>query len=66
MQKVSALTKEAPMTYSNVWKLFEILQTEKYRLDRLEMALGRQPRNMTEFMLDFVHMHYGLKSLALK
>lgn len=66
IEKVSRLKKEAPMTYSNVWKLFELLQAEKYKLDRLEMALGRQPRNMTEFMLDFVYMHYGLKSLALK
>ena len=54
------------MTYSNVWKLFESLQSEKYKLDHLEIALGRQPRNMTEFMLDFVYMHYGLKSLALR
>jgi hypothetical protein len=60
------LKKEAPMTYSNVWKLFESIQSEKYKLDRLEMALGRTPRNMTDFMLDFMYMHYGLKSLALK
>jgi len=66
LEKVSKLKKEAPMTYTNVWKFFENLMQEKCKLDRLEMSLGRQPRTMTEFMLDFVYLHYGLKTLALK
>ena len=66
LEKVSRLKREAPMTYSNVWKLYENLQAEKYKLDRLEMALGRTPRAMNEFMMDFMYMNYGLKSLALK
>lgn len=66
LENVSKLRREPPMTYSNVWKLFESLMQEKCKLDRLEMALGRQPRTMTEYMLDFVYLHYGLKSLALK
>lgn len=54
------------MTYSNVWKLFEALMHEKCKLDKLEISLERQPRTMTEYMLDFVYVHYGLKSIALK
>ena len=30
------------------------------------MSLGRQPRTLTEYMLDFMYLHYGLKTLALK
>jgi hypothetical protein len=30
------------------------------------MALGRTPRNLPDFMIDFMYMNYGLKSLALK
>ncbi|CAG9329555.1 unnamed protein product [Blepharisma stoltei] len=66
LENVSNLRREPPMTYSNVWKLFEALMQDKCKLDRLEMALGRQPRTMTEYMLDFVYLHYGLKALALK
>jgi chromosome segregation ATPase len=66
IRNVSKLKREPPMTYSNVWKLFENLMQEKCKLDRLEIGLGRQPRTMTEFMLDFVYLHYGLKTLALK
>lgn len=66
LDKVSSLKKEAPMTYSNVWKLFEALMQEKTKLDRLEISLRRQPRTMPEFMLDFLYMHYGLKTLALR
>jgi chromosome segregation ATPase len=66
LEKVQSLKKESPMTYSNVWKLFEALMQEKNKLDRLEISLRRQPRTMSEFMLDFLYMHYGLKTLALK
>jgi chromosome segregation ATPase len=66
LEKVQSLKKETPMTYSNVWKLFEALMQEKNKLDRLEISLRRQPRTMSEFMLDFLYMHYGLKTLALK
>ena len=66
LENVSKLRKEPPMTYKNVWKLFEAMMIDKCKMDRLELAMGRQPRTMTEYMLDFVYLHYGLKSLALK
>lgn len=66
LEKIAQMKREAPMTYNNVWKLFESLLQEKVKLDRLEMSMGRQPRTMTEFMLDFMYLHYGLKTLALK
>lgn len=66
LDNVSKLKKEPPMTYKNVWKLFEDIMTDKCKMDRLELAMGRQPRTMTEYMLDFVYLQYGLKSLALR
>lgn len=66
LDNVSKLKKEPPMTYKNVWKLFEDIMTDKCKMDRLELAMGRQPRTMTEYMLDFVYLQYGLKTLALR
>lgn len=66
LENVSRLRKEPPMTYKNVWKLFEAMMLDKCKMDRLELAMSRQPRTMTEYMLDFVYLHYGLKALALK
>lgn len=66
LEKIAPLRREAPMTYSNVWKLFESLMNEKVKLDRVEWTMGRQLRPMADFMLDFVYLHYGLKTLALK
>mmetsp|Transcript_31213 Transcript_31213/g.30850 ORF Transcript_31213/g.30850 Transcript_31213/m.30850 type:complete len:816 (+) Transcript_31213:3-2450(+) len=66
MKTVSKMKKEPPMSYSNVWKLFENMMQEKYKLDRLEMALGRQPRSIVDFTLDFMYLQFGLKTLALK
>ena len=66
LDNVAKLRKEPPMTYKNVWKLFEAMMVDKCKMDRLELAMGRQPRTMTEYMLDFVYIHYGLKTLALK
>ena len=42
------------------------MMVDKCKMDRLELAMARQPRTMTEYMLDFVYLHYGLKTLALK
>jgi chromosome segregation ATPase len=66
LDNVSKLKKEPPMTYKNVWKLFEDIMADKCKMDRLELAMGRQPRTMTEYMLDFVYLQYGLKTLALR
>lgn len=66
LDNVSKLRKEPPMTYVNVWKLFEEMMLDKCKMDRLELSMGRRPRTMTEYMLDFVYLHYGLKTIALK
>jgi hypothetical protein len=66
LEKIAPLRRESPMTYSNVWKLFESLMNEKVKLDRVEWTMGRQLRPLGDFMLDFVYLHYGLKTLALK
>lgn len=66
LEVVSKIKREPPMSYSNVWKLFENMMQEKYKLDRLETAVGRTPRPMIDYILDFVYLQYGLKSLANK
>lgn len=66
LEKIAPLRRESPMTYSNVWKLFESMMAEKVKLDRVEYAMGRELRPMADFMVDFVYLHYGLKTLALK
>ena len=60
------LKREAPMVYSIVWKTLEAIMKEKAQVDRLELALGRSPRNLAEFTVDFFTLHFGLRSLAEK
>lgn len=60
LEIVSRVRKEAPMTYSNVWKVFESMMQEKYTVDRLEIALGRQPRSLWDYLSDFMYLHYGV------
>ena len=66
LDNVSKLRKETPMAYKSVWKLFEAIMIDKCKMDRIELSMSRYPRTMTEYMLDFVYIHYGLKTLALK
>mmetsp|Transcript_584 Transcript_584/g.906 ORF Transcript_584/g.906 Transcript_584/m.906 type:complete len:1484 (-) Transcript_584:98-4549(-) len=66
VEKVSRLRREPPMTYSNMWKLLETLMLEKAKVDKLELALGRQCRPMVDFAADFMYLQAGLQSLSLK
>jgi hypothetical protein len=58
--------KQPPMPAKGVFKLFESAMDEKNHHDNTELEAGRPPRSMTEFMLDFMYMQYGLKTLTLK
>ena len=58
--------KQPPMPFKSIFKLFESAMDEKNKSDNLELESNQLPRNMTEFMLDFLYMQYGLKSLTLK
>ncbi|CAG9320667.1 unnamed protein product [Blepharisma stoltei] len=66
MEMAEKMKREPPMTYSNVWKLLENLIDEKCKLDKLELALGRQPRDMVDFALDYMYLQFGLKTVAHK
>ena len=66
VNSVKSVQREASMTFSNVWKLVESLMTEKVKLDRLELPLGRQPRDMISFIFDFMELRFELKTLALR
>jgi Ca2+-binding EF-hand superfamily protein/uncharacterized protein YukE len=58
--------KSPPMSDINFFKLFELAMDEKAKADELDLLMKKPLRTTTEFMLDFLFMQYGLKSLALK
>jgi chromosome segregation ATPase len=66
IEKVAKLRNEPPMTYTNMWRLLETLMAEKVKVDKLELALGRQCRPMVDFAADFMYLQAGLQSLSLK
>lgn len=65
LEKISKLRKEPPMTYSAVWKLLELLMSEKGKVDKEDIQIGKNPRNVADFMFEFMNKQYGLKSLGL-
>lgn len=58
--------RQPPMLNSNLFKLFEIAMADKLKSDISENEQGRPAKNMAEFMLDFLFMQQGLKSLVIK
>lgn len=66
MEKLSKLRKEPPMSYSTVWKTLETMMTEKLKIDKVDAEIGRLPRNVADYMFEFMHKQYGLKALGLK
>ena len=60
------LKRQPPMLSSNVFKLFELVMADKYRSDLSENEQGRPGKHMAEFLLDFLFMQQGLKSLVVK
>ena len=57
---------QPPMTKPHIYKMFENVMDEKWKSDISDTQAGKVPRAMPEFMLDFLFMKYGLKTLALK
>lgn len=60
------MKRQPPMLNSNVFKLFELAMYEKLKSDMSEMEQNRTPKSMCEFMLDFLFMQQGLKTLVMK
>ena len=44
----------------------ESLMLEKGKIDQLDISLNRMPRKVSDFTIDFLNLHFGLKSLAIK
>jgi hypothetical protein len=66
IEAVYKLKKESPMIYSNVWKLMESLMQEKAKVDNLDLTLDRSVRPMIDFTFEFLNLHFGLQTLALR
>ncbi|OMJ86526.1 hypothetical protein SteCoe_11942 [Stentor coeruleus] len=66
MEKLSKLRKEPPMSYSTVWKTLETMMMEKLKIDKVDIEIGRLPRNVADYMFEFMYKQYGLKALGLK
>ena len=67
LQALEKLAKRQPaMPLKPLFHLLESALDEKNRSDSQDLEANHTPRSMTEFMLDFMYMHYGLKSLTLK
>lgn len=60
------MKRQPPMLNSNVFKLFELSMLEKLKSDISEAEQNRTPKSMSEFMLDFLFMQQGLKTLVMK
>ena len=60
------MKRQPPMLNSNVFKLFELAMLEKLKSDLSEAEQSRSPKSMSEFMLDFLFMQQGLKTLVMK
>jgi hypothetical protein len=57
---------ERPMSYLNVFKFFEELMDTKYETDCADIKARRQPRTMTEFMMEHLRRKYGMPKLQMK
>ena len=66
LERIGKLRKEPPMTYSAVWKTLELLMQEKLKADKIDLEIGRAPRNVADYMFEFMYKQYGLKTLGLK
>mmetsp|Transcript_29492 Transcript_29492/g.29221 ORF Transcript_29492/g.29221 Transcript_29492/m.29221 type:complete len:1237 (+) Transcript_29492:328-4038(+) len=62
----AAVKGEKPLSYLNVFKFLEDLMDKKYETDRKDLTDRRQPRSMTEFMMEYITRNFGIQSLAFK
>jgi predicted nucleic acid-binding Zn-ribbon protein len=65
-ERLSKLRKEPPMPYSTMWKTLETLMQEKLKSDKIDLDIGRIPRNVSDYMFEFMYKQFGLKALGLK
>jgi len=54
------------MEPEKVIKLFEKLLDEKYKADLIDMQIGKDPRTLAKYLIDYLYKQVGLKSLVLK
>ncbi|CAG9335791.1 unnamed protein product [Blepharisma stoltei] len=57
---------EKPMSYLNLFKFLEELMDKKFETDKKDLAERRQPRTMTEFLMEHLNRSFGIQKLALK
>lgn len=62
LEIISALRKEPAMTYPTLWKTLELMMLEKGKANRL----GDVGKNSAEFLLEFMQVKFGLKTLAAR
>lgn len=54
MRESQAVKNAKPMTYQNVFKLFENMMDQKYEVDKKDLKDRRVPRTMTEFLMEYL------------
>jgi len=60
------LSNEKPMPPANMFKFLEELMNSKIKVDLKDIADGRRPRLMTEFLIEHLTRVFGIPKLALK
>ena len=66
IERISKLRKEPAMTYSTVWRTIEALMIEKLKIDKIDIDLGKEPKNVSDYIFEFMYSKYGLQALGLK
>jgi len=55
-----------PMSYYNLFKFLEDLMDKKFETDKRDLNDKRQPRSMTEFLMEHLMRTFGIEALAFK
>lgn len=64
--KTSGFANEKPLSYINLFKFLEDLMDKKFETDRKDLIDKRQPRSMTEFLMEHLIRAFGIQKLANK
>lgn len=62
----AGLEREKPMTPINTFKFLEELMEKKYKSDLKDISDRREPRVMTEFLMEHLQRVFGIAKLALR
>lgn len=54
------------MDEPEVIRLFEHLLDDKWEADKFDMKIGKDPRTLAKYLIDYLYKKVGLKSLVLK